>query len=1460
MICNKIEAVVGKGVKKIPTPKTQEERKAGTGAGQQPTGLVDVGAAVGSPRMKGVRPPSLATGGTDGQDMSKAQYLPNVPVSDGGAPPNQVVGKNGQVMQWNPAAPNPPSQQQMMNGYSEQYPHHLPNHHLPQHPPQPQQQPPPPQQPQAQPQLKGEDTPKIGQELSRKEALPKMPPGEPMPKTAKGMEGKPSKEHGLSAFSPTPDSVSKPRAPAHTPPGMARDLAERHYYEKMVQQQQQQQQQKLADPHEIAAAAAAAAAAAHRSIPPKNYPHHPHHLSMSHKPEMNNHAPSKKEAVPPGGSVAGTPVPPPDKKSLSPVDAAESLLSLSTTLPDKSIPFTAGNSFSHAKPSVSTMMLAPLPQPVKKESTGSKSTPIPRPSEISSSAAPTKIPLNPLEPAHPDGVAARAEVQKLARQVPSPYSNIMLPTIVQKTDGRSGLAKTALSMSSHGTSSIHAIQGSKGDKGEGIGKGTTLHPTPPTVDSLMERQKLEKGLQTPPRSTEKPAVETPEMKHMQLLSEDARIEAPNCGCLENDMDEAPYYTHLGTGPNLPAIRELVEKRSGFQGGQVRIEKVVYSGKEGKSSTGCPIAKWIIRRSSLDEKILVLVRHRPGHRCDTSYIIIAIVAWEGVDGYVADDTYEMLRTTLPNGAIPTVRRCGTNEDKTCACQGFSPDSCGASFTFGCSWSMYYNTCKFARSRTPRKFKLLESNPEVEDVLSDRFQNLATDLGPLYKRLAPESFNNQIAFEEEAGECRLGKEAGRPFAGVTACMDFCAHAHKDQHNMNNGCTVVVTLTKEDIRNKRPAPGDEQLHVLPLYYLDSTDEFGTAEGQQNKVRNGSIEVLTHYRHKIRVHGGDPVVPKGAMKSRNSSSSNSSPGRAKAASAAAAQAQRELEREREREKEKEREKEREREREREHEKRAAAAAASSSSSQKDVGGGHGIPKVEQPVPPHMNPQTMQMWPHYQQSLEALRAQWPGMEIPPGLVGGLRPESHHALMMMNGLHRDMLTPGGSIPPELAHMYAHYARFLSPGYVHPAMADIMLREQLQNNPAALARFMAPFGQDPYGGSSSNPYMHLAAQYGADIKPDPAMLNNPRLEGFYSPYLSPHLTSPQGREAGREGSHHPSDASKFPSPTLNGVRPDPHHPHTSQSHHPTSSSSATPSSTSSAQPHLPSSHSHKDGIWRPPIFQDSPKKESTSGGHHHGTNSSSRPPESRTPQKSPAYSPSVDKSIRPGDPRDPYIFRDDTPSSKPVHHHKSEGKSSKVKSEPHHFHQASHPERLTPHEGKDIKPTLPIPSLQDPANTPPPARTEEEYFSDSDKCFEDPTIGGVAIALTHGSVLFECAKRELHATTSILNPCRQRPTRISLVFYQHKRMTYKNHGLELYEKKMAARSLEQENSDSPSGKGKKKRPASTDDANKESAKKKKSEADKSQIPTKCAVTPSTNTTITLASYAFPTVTGPYQKWV
>lgn len=123
------------------------------------------------------------------------------------------------------------------------------------------------------------------------------------------------------------------------------------------------------------------------------------------------------------------------------------------------------------------------------------------------------------------------------------------------------------------------------------------------------------------------------------------------------------------------------------------------------------------------------------------------------------------------------------------------------------------------------------------MENRLQNLVTFLTPLYKTLAPDSFKNQCIYESDASECRLGLGAGKPFSGVTACMDFCAHTHKDSHNMNNGCTMVVTLTREKTLAKAE---DEQLHVLPLYTIDSTDEYGSKECQDAKMKMGSIEVL--------------------------------------------------------------------------------------------------------------------------------------------------------------------------------------------------------------------------------------------------------------------------------------------------------------------------------------------------------------------------------------------------------------------------------------------------------------------------------------------------------------------------------------------------------------------------------------------------------------------------------------------
>ncbi len=96
------------------------------------------------------------------------------------------------------------------------------------------------------------------------------------------------------------------------------------------------------------------------------------------------------------------------------------------------------------------------------------------------------------------------------------------------------------------------------------------------------------------------------------------------------------------------------------GAALRIEKVVYTGKEGRTQDGCPVAKWIIRRSGEDEKVLCVVRVRPGHSCATAVLVVSILLWDGIPVTVATDLYELLRKVLPKGGVTTNRRCAMND--------------------------------------------------------------------------------------------------------------------------------------------------------------------------------------------------------------------------------------------------------------------------------------------------------------------------------------------------------------------------------------------------------------------------------------------------------------------------------------------------------------------------------------------------------------------------------------------------------------------------------------------------------------------------------------------------------------------------------------------------------------------------------------------------------------------------------
>ncbi|NXB13301.1 TET1 dioxygenase, partial [Rhagologus leucostigma] len=766
-------------------------------------------------------------------------------------------------------------------------------------------------------------------------------------------------------------------------------------------------------------------------------------------------------------------------------------------------------------------------------------------------------------------------------------------------------------------------------------------PAKNTLSSFLESPM--KFLDTPTKNL----IDTPTKK--------GQSELPTCDCVEQiiEKDEGPYYTHLGTGPSVAAVREIMENRYGAKGSAVRIEVVVYTGKEGKSSQGCPIAKWVIRRSSDEEKLLCLVRQRAGHHCQTAVIVILILAWEGIPHLLADTLYKELTQSLRKYGCPTSRRCALNEDRTCACQGLDPETCGASFSFGCSWSMYFNGCKFARSKNPRKFRLLTDDPKQEELLETNLQTLATDVAPVYKKLAPEAFQNQVENEHMGPDCRLGSKDGRPFSGVTACIDFCAHAHKDTHNMHNGSTVVCTLTKEDNRRVGVIPSDEQLHVLPLYKISQTDEFGTEEGLEAKIKAGAIQVLTAFPREVRML----AEPLRATKKKKPDTRRA-------------------------------------------------------------------PTEKQPLidKKYSTPVKLKT------------------EAPENVGNTL-----HCL----GNKTDALKPG--IKMETSnHLYA-----------------MKHTSNTTKNCSLLKQYTAP---SPFKVDSLHPYPSLAH------KPGLTAVTNIQ-QDFSVPYgyfecstKQPHVTSYVNCKN--------FDVSVkdytgiLLNDKVNGVPP------------------ILPEVTAPGPP------AHKEPP--PTILEHQPDKQNCQ--------------------------PQLDNS--------PF----------------SEMISSWEKG-------SSHRGQMCDFDCVDEKQNS---ALGQPADSEEKA---EELWSDSEHNFLDDDIGGVAVAPSHGSILIECARRELHATTPIKKPNRNHPTRISLVFYQHKNLNEPKHGLAMWEAKMAERAREKEkeaerlgteNPELNSSNRKAKQPSENRDIFYE-------DNEFNQIPSRRALTVTKDNVITVSSYALTRVAGPYNHW-
>ncbi|XP_035032288.1 methylcytosine dioxygenase TET2 isoform X1 [Hippoglossus stenolepis] len=888
-----------------------------------------------------------------------------------------------------------------------------------------------------------------------------------------------------------------------------------------------------------------------------------------------------------------------------------------------------------------------------------------------------------------------------------------------------------------------------------------------------------------PGASKKPHDSTPKKEHllqsfmdspMKLLDTPIKnlLDTPvktqydiaSCHCVEqiSEKDEGPYYTHLGSAPTVPGIREMMEKRSGLTGSALRIEKVIYTGKEGKSTQGCPIAKWVIRRSSVDEKLLVLVRERTAHTCETACIIVVILVWEGILPNIADRLYLELSETLKKHGALTQRRCALNEERTCACQGLNPDACGASFSFGCSWSMYYNGCKFARSKIPRKFKLLGDDVKEEERLDHNLQNLATLLGPLYKNLAPEAYGNQVEHEQRAPDCRLGHKEGRPFSGVTACLDFCAHAHRDLHNMQGGSTVVCTLTSEDNREIGKIPEDEQLHVLPLYKASKTDEFGSEEGQQEKIKSGAIQVLSAFRRQVR------MLAEPAKSCR----------------------QKKLDA-----------------------KKAAANKNAMLDSSND--------KAEKALLAKSKAGTYENITHSTPMAGTVTGHIPGAmgaTYHPG-----QPTHHLGIhpQQLQQQHQSILPPYPGSPnaanyPRFPNHPGSFPSTSKPGSLYP-----------HQPPTPASPYPSPLHvPNSYINGSNRPYPGYQCNGGMPLDNyHPYYTSNQKHLDMYR-QQRPVLYSEQ-----QYGAHQRYDVTYPPRYNEPGLQVNGYNACSMRPVHP-------------MRPYGPYG---PNGASEPQFMDPLSRAPSAHGGLD--------------------YTAAVSKGNQFGGYQNPYLSRSPQilpPGQDPFH--------MQIKTE------MSMPSpQISSQLGggclnRETQPGVGLPNgslmgsgiKQEPGTPQAPTTPKKpEMWSDNEHNFLDPDIGGVAVAPSHGSVLIECAKRELHATTPLKNPDRNHPTRISLVFYQHKNMNEAKHGLALWEAKMAEKAREkEEDAERNGGEG------TPSKGSKKGVKREHLESTDPSVPPpykrfiqalmEGSLSCTTNTYVSTSPYAFTKVTGPYSKFV
>jgi len=156
-----------------------------------------------------------------------------------------------------------------------------------------------------------------------------------------------------------------------------------------------------------------------------------------------------------------------------------------------------------------------------------------------------------------------------------------------------------------------------------------------------------------------------------------------------------------------------------------------------------------------------------HCCIKIWLVFAIMVRDGIELEKADHLYDKLKFIFEESRIATKHQCELNKTKTCTYQDHKAKKEGASYSFGCSWNVYSDSCKYAKSytRITRKYRLANESQEEE------MEAQADDMGDILSRMASDAYQNLIMFSKEADSCRNGNgPGGKPFSRCDEGLQF------------------------------------------------------------------------------------------------------------------------------------------------------------------------------------------------------------------------------------------------------------------------------------------------------------------------------------------------------------------------------------------------------------------------------------------------------------------------------------------------------------------------------------------------------------------------------------------------------------------------------------------------------------------------------------------------------------------